>query len=75
MGQKFTDDTVLKWVRARAKGIKAPVIAARYRTISATVRVATNRVKAGDVDYCNGISGRCRIKVRPIDRNVTGAYW
>ena len=70
---KFSDDVVLKWVRA--KGIKAPIIAARYRTTSATVRVATNRVKTGDVDHCNGISGRCRIKVCLIDRNVAGAYW
>ena len=42
------DERLLHWLQLRTAGVTTPEIGAMYGTTSATIRVATNRIRADD---------------------------
>lgn len=71
MPQKFSDETLLDWVRRRASGESSVSIAADYGIESASVRIATNRVRDDDVAAGDGPGEPSRKERNAILR----CYW
>lgn len=49
MNERQQDELLLEWLRARTEGRTSGEIAEQYGTQSASIRIATNRIREADL--------------------------